>query len=65
MFITKYRDLLQRHKLKRHMDRINCFINNCSEDNSCHGLLGGDNLSDYTSYYCLNCEYFTPIIHTK
>ena len=65
MFITKYRNLLRKYKLKHHICRVYCFIDNCSEDSSCRGLLGGDSLSDYVSYSCINCKYFTPILRTE
>ena len=58
MLINKILNLIKRR-------RADCFSDNCSKDGICHGILGGDNLSDYVSYSCLNCKYFTPIIHMK
>lgn len=48
-------------KILYHFSREHCYNMRKDIFGMCHGVVGGDKYTDYLSYSCVDCPYFTEV----
>ena len=61
--IKKFKELLQkvRHKLSRNYCYTEMEYRGIAAFGCCSGLVGGDKLSGYLQYECIDCPYYVNV----